>query len=79
MLGKSTDDRRRPTDGVSGVGAGGTPGVLVGELDVPEFGTLDVNTGSSRSTVASEETDVGVMFKGDVDITGTSVGSLRRV
>ena len=78
MLGKSTDDRRRPTDGVSVVGAGGTPGVLVGELDDPEFRTLDVNTGSSRSTVASEETDVGVMFRGEVDITGIGVGSLCR-
>ena len=48
-----------------------------GELDDSEFGTLDVGTGSSRSTVASEETDVGVMFKGNVDITGISVGSLR--
>ena len=77
-MGKSTDDRKRPTDGVSGVGAGGIPGVLVEELDDPEFGTLDVNTGSSRSTVASEEADVGVMFSGEVDITGISVGSLCR-
>ena len=50
----------------------------MGELDDPEFGTLDVNTGSSRSTVASEETDVGVMFSGEIDITGISVGSLCR-
>ena len=77
-MGKSTDDLRRPTDGESGVGTGGTPGVVVGELDDPEFGTLDVNTGSSRSTVASEEADVGVMFSGEVDITGISVGSLCR-
>ena len=74
MLGKSADDRRRPTDGVSGVGISGTPGVLVEELDDPEFGTLDVNTGSSRSTVASEEADVGVMFSGEVDITGLASG-----
>ena len=74
MLGKSTDDRRRPTDGISGVKAGGIPGVLVEELDDPEFGTLDVNTGSSRSTVASEEADVGVMFSGEVDITGLASG-----
>ena len=47
-----------------------------GGLDDSEFGTLDVNTGSSRSTVASEETDVGVMFRGAVDITGIGVGSL---
>ena len=46
----------------------------MGELDDPEFGTLDVNTGSSRSTVASEETDVGVMFSGEVDITGLASG-----
>ena len=78
MLGKSAEDRRRPTDGVSGVGAGGIPGVLVEELDDPEFGTLDLNTGSSRSTVASEEADVGVIFSGEVDITGISVGSLCR-
>ena len=78
MLGKSTDYRRGPTDGVSGVGAGGTPEVLVGELVDPEFGTLDVNTGSSRSTVASEEINVDVMFSGEVDITGISVGSLCR-
>ena len=50
----------------------------MGGLDDSEFGTLDVRTVSSRSTVASEETDVGVMFKGDVDITGIGVGSLRR-
>ena len=61
MLGKSADDRRRPTDGVLGVKAGGILGVWVEELDDPEFETLDVNTGSSRSTVASEETNVGVM------------------
>ena len=67
-----------PIDGESRVGMGGTLGVVVGELDVPEFGTLDVSTESSRSTVTSEETDVGVMFRGDVDITGIGVGSLRR-
>ena len=67
-----------PIDGESRVGMGGTLGVVVGELDVPEFETLDVSTESSRSTVTSEETDVGVMFRGDVDITGIGVGSLRR-
>ena len=41
-------------------------------------GSRYVNTGSSRSTVASEETDVCVMFSGEVDITGISVGSLCR-
>ena len=66
------------TDGESSVGMGNTPGIVVGELDDPEFGTLDVNTGSSSSTVTSEETDAGVMFRGDVDITGIDVGSLRR-
>ena len=48
-------------------------------MDDPEFGTLDVNIGSSRSTVASEETDVGVMFRGDVDITGIGVVSLPEI
>ena len=78
MLGKSTDDLRKQTDGESSAGMGDGFGVVVEELDNPEFGTLDVNTGSSRSTVASEETDMSVMFKGDVDIAGSSVGSLRR-
>ena len=32
-------------------------------MDDPEFGTLDLSTGSLRSTVASEETDVGVMLE----------------
>ena len=54
---------RRPTDGESSVETGGTPGVVVGELDDAESETLDVSTGSSRSTVASEKTDVGVMLK----------------
>ena len=58
---------------------GDASGVVVGELDDPEFGTQDVSTGLSRSTVASEETYVGMMLEGDVEITGTSVGSLRRV
>ena len=66
-----------PIDGELSTGIGGTPEVVVGELDDPEFGTLDVSTGSSRLTVESEETDVGVMVKGDVDITGISVESLR--
>ena len=47
-------------------------------LDDSEFGTLDVSTRSLRSTVASEETDVDVMFSGEVDITGIGVGSLCR-
>ena len=50
----------------------------MGELDDPEFGTLDANAGSLRSTVASDEIDVSVMFRGAVDITGIGVGSLRR-
>ena len=50
----------------------------MGGLNDSEFGTLDVGTGSSRSTVASEETVVGVMFRGEVDITGINVGSLCR-
>ena len=79
MLGKSADDRRRPTDGVSGVKAGGIPGVWVEELDDPEFGTLNVNTGSSRSMVASEEADVGVMFGGEVDITGLASGRCEEI
>ena len=58
---------------------GDATGVVVGEMDDPDFGTQDVSIGSSRSTVAFEETDVGVMFEGNVDITGTSVGSLRRI
>ena len=64
-----------PTDGELSVGMGGTPGVVVGGLYNPGFGTLDVSTGSSRSVVASEEADVGVMFGGNVDIAGISVGS----
>ena len=53
---ESTADLRMPTDGESCVGTGGTPGVVVEELDDPEFGTLDVNTGSSRSSVATDIT-----------------------
>ena len=44
------------------------------KMEDPEFGTSDVSTGSSRSTVSSEKTDVGVMFRRDVNITGISVG-----
>ena len=51
----------------------------MGELDDPEFGTLDVNTGSSRSTVASEEADVGVMFSGEVEFTGVFVQKVIRM
>ena len=50
-----------------------------GELEDPELGTLDVNTGSSRSTVASEEADVGVMFGGEVDITGLAAGRCAEI
>ena len=64
-----------PTDGELSAGMGGTPGVVVGGLYNPGFGILDVSTGSSRSVVASEEADVGVMFEGNVDITRISVES----
>ena len=77
-VGKSTDDLRMPTDGESSAGMGGTPGVVVGGLYDSGFGTLDVNAGSSRSTVASEEADVDVMFSGEVDITNIGIGSLCR-
>ena len=50
----------------------------MGGLDDSESGALDVGTKSSRSTVASEETDAGMMFGGDVDNTVISVGSLHR-
>ena len=36
-------------------------------------------TGSSRSTVASEETDVGVMFGGEVDITGLAANRCAEI
>ena len=68
-----------PTNEQLSVGMGGISELVIKELeelDDPEFGTLDTNTGSSRSTVASEETDVGVMFRGEVDITNIGVGSL---
>ena len=64
-----------PTDGELSAGMGDAFGVVVRGLDDSEFGTLGVSTNSLRSTVASEETDVSVMFEGDVDITGTIVGS----
>ena len=50
------------TDGDFSGGIGGAPGVVVGGLDDPEFGTLDLSTGSLRSTVASEETEAVVTF-----------------
>ena len=62
MLGKSTDDLEIPTYGELSAGMVDGLGVVVGELDDPKFGAQDEITGSLKSTVASEMTDVGVTF-----------------
>ena len=62
MLGKSTDDLEIPTYGKLSAGMVDVLGVVVGELDDPKFGAQDEITGSLKSTVASEMTDVGVTF-----------------
>ena len=48
-----------PTDGILSAGMGDGLGVVVGRLDDPQFRALDEII---KINIASEETDVNVMF-----------------